>query len=51
MAVKGIAYGNLSHVFTSYRISINRKGFSSIEVFRRNVIDTLTIYLYIIIGV
>lgn len=51
MAAKDITYGNFSHVFTSYRISINRMGFSSIEVFRRNIIDTLTIYLYIIIGV
>lgn len=51
MAVESIAYGNLSHVFTSYSVNIDRKGFSTFEVLRRNVIDTFTVYLYIIICV
>ena len=51
MVVEGIANGNLSHVFTSYRVSIDRKGFSTFEVLRRNIIDTLAVYLHIIISV
>lgn len=47
MAIKSITYGNLGHVFTSYRINISRDKLYPSKILREYFSDTFSLYLHI----